>query len=215
MKKQNRKFTQRAASNTPPSPPRSGRGIEGEVSSPVSHHRSTTPPLQRSTPPRWERIGRIHDLLEDGAYPNATTLGRQLKLTIKTIHRDVAYMREHLGLPIAFDPARNGYHYQRAVASRPTQPISEVELFGLLVAYRTLAKYTGTRMEASLRDTFQKFMPQLESAAVIVVEDIREALTLVANTPEHAPRETLDKLWHALQGDDRASSPGTHNSLTA
>jgi len=183
--------------------------------SPLPAPRAAHHSAPRCIMPRWERIGRIHDQLEAGTYPNCNTLANDLHLVPKTIQRDLSYMRETLGLPIEFDFLRNGFHYHRAVGCRPTQPISEMELFGLLIAYRTLSKYTGTRMEPFLRDTFQKFLPQLEAAAGIVVEDIREALTLVASAPEHAPRETLDQLWHALQGDDLASHRANHNSLTA
>jgi proteasome accessory factor B len=165
--------------------------------------------------PRWERIGRIHDLLEEGAYPNATSLARQLNLTIKTIHRDVAYMREHLGLPVAFDPVRLGYYYNQAVACRPTQPLTDPELFGLLVAYRAVAYYTGTEMEASLRSTMRKLTPQMESGEFIVIDDIRAAMSHLPRNPDPATMAENLKVWRTLKGDDSASNDNNSKSLAA
>jgi proteasome accessory factor B len=163
--------------------------------------------------PRWERIGRIHDLLEEGAYPNATRLGRQLKLTTKTIHRDVAYMREHLGLPIAFDKQRLGYYYDQAVPCQPTQPMSDAELFGLLVAHRVVAQHTGTEMESSLRATMEKFLPQLDTCACLVVEDMREVMSHLPSKAEPASLALHQKLWRALRGDDHSGNG--NNSFAA
>jgi len=42
----------------------------------------------QSRPP-LERMLRIHQLLQAGGYPNATTLSREIEVNAKTIHRDL------------------------------------------------------------------------------------------------------------------------------
>ena len=194
--------------------------MQNQISS--TNHRVTAELLQRTgarrtkrTMPRWERIGQIHELLEDGAYPNSTTLARHLNLTIKTIHRDIAYMRDHLGLPIDFDSHRLGYYYAKTVACKPTQPVSELELFGLLIASRTIAQYTGTEMEASLRATFQKLMPQLDSGDVIVIDDLREVMAEAAHPPELSAQAAYKQLCRALEAQPKAKPAGTAKSIAA
>src|SRR3984885_11167157 len=72
-----------------------------------------------------ERMLRIHQSLQSGKFPNATTLARELEVSTKSIHRDIEFMRDRLNLPIEFDSARIGYHYIGEVSSFPTMQITE------------------------------------------------------------------------------------------
>src|SRR5271154_4626599 len=83
--------------------------------------------------PPLERMLRIHQLLQSGCFPNATTLAREIEVATKTIHRDIEFMRDRLNLPIEFDPAKNGYHYTGEVSAFPTMQITEGEIFALVV----------------------------------------------------------------------------------
>ena len=87
----------------------------------------------RSRPP-LERMLKIHQELQSGDYPNATTLASALEVSEKSIHRDLEFMRDRLQLPIEYDGSRFGYHYTQEVNTFPTMQISEGELFALLVA---------------------------------------------------------------------------------
>ena len=69
---------------------------------------------------RLERMLRIHQALQSGSYPNATTLARQLEVSTKSIHRDLEFMRDRLELPIEYDGSRFGYFYTEPV--RPFPP---------------------------------------------------------------------------------------------
>lgn len=46
---------------------------------------------------------------------NATQLAQKLEVSTKTIHRDLEFMRDRIGLPIEYDYAKNGYKFTRSV----------------------------------------------------------------------------------------------------
>ena len=79
---------------------------------------SKTPDSLHSRPP-LERMLRIHQALQAGKFPNATTLAREIEVATKTIHRDIEFMRDRLNLPIEFDASRNGYFYTGEVSAFP------------------------------------------------------------------------------------------------
>ena len=81
---------------------------------------------------------RIHQALQSSRHPNATSLAAELEVSAKSIHRDLEFMRDRLELPLAYNRARNGYHYTEEVSSFPTLQITEGELFALLVAEKAL-----------------------------------------------------------------------------
>ena len=116
--------------------------------------------LPQSRPP-LERMLKIHGSLQSGAFPNATSLANDLEVSTKSIHRDLEFMRDRLGLPIEFVSARNGYRYTAEVTSFPTMQITEGELFALLVAEKSLQQYRGTHFEKPLVSAFKKMAAAL------------------------------------------------------
>ena len=70
-----------------------------------------------------------------------------MRSAAKTVHRDMEFMRDRLGLPIEYDAARPGYYYTQEVSGFPSLQITEGELFALLVAEKALQQYRGTNFE--------------------------------------------------------------------
>src|SRR6266853_2980118 len=114
------------------------------------------PPTKLHSRPPLERMRRIHQAIQSGHFPNASTLARELEVSTKSIHRDLEFMRERLQFPLEYDGARFGYFYTQEVGSFPTLQITEGELFALLVAEKALQQYRGTSFEAPLVSAFKK-----------------------------------------------------------
>src|SRR5688572_14993729 len=102
------------------------------------------------TRPPLERMMRIHQEIAKGTYPNASTLGRQLEVSTKSIQRDLEFMRDRLNLPLEYDRSRFGFYYTEPVSSFPTLQITEGELVALLIAEKALEQYRGTNFEKPL-----------------------------------------------------------------
>jgi proteasome accessory factor B len=115
---------------------------------------------------------RIHDDLKAGRLPNATILSKRLETSTKTINRDIAYMRDQLGLPIEWDAQSNGYRYTGHVDSFPLLQVSEGELFALLVARKALEPYRGTPYEAPLESAMAKISSGLRDKVFISLDRI-------------------------------------------
>lgn len=111
--------------------------------------------------PPLERMLRIHQAIQSGKRPNASTLARDLEVSTKSIHRDLEFMRDRLELPLEYNHAQNGYCYTEPVSSFPTLQITEGELFALLVAEKALQQYRGTNFEKPLVSAFKKMAVSL------------------------------------------------------
>ncbi len=59
--------------------------------------------------PAIERMQRIHRLIENKEYPNCSTMARDFEMSVRTLKRDIDFMKTRLDLPIEFDVERNGY----------------------------------------------------------------------------------------------------------
>jgi len=111
------------------------------------------------------RIYAIHEELARDRHPNCQSLSRALEVSAKTVMRDIDFMRDEFRLPIAFDTARNGYHYTEPVTSFPPAVIRQEELMALFVARKMMEPLKGTALEQVLRDGFQR-LSLLSGAAV-------------------------------------------------
>ncbi|HBI16173.1 MAG TPA: hypothetical protein DDY20_11770 [Desulfobulbaceae bacterium] len=58
-----------------------------------------------------ERIYYLHARIQDGRYPNSGDLIGEFEVSAATAHRDIAYLRDRLLAPLAFDQKKNGYYY--------------------------------------------------------------------------------------------------------
>jgi proteasome accessory factor B len=114
---------------------------------------------------------KIHQAIHAGRYPNATKLAREMEVSTKSIHRDLEFMRDRLGLPLEYDGRRYGYFYTQEVTSFPTLQITEGELFALLVAEKALQQYRGTTFEKPLLSAFKRMAASLPETVSLHLAD--------------------------------------------
>ncbi len=134
-----------------------------------SHLPTTRPPL--------ERMLRIHQLIQSGAFPKAPELAAELEVSTKSIHRDLEFMRDRLQLPLEFDRARFGYHYTEEVNAFPTVQITQGELFALVVAEKALQQYRGTSFEKPLLSAIQKMEQSLPDTISLDLADVERTIS--------------------------------------
>jgi predicted DNA-binding transcriptional regulator YafY len=132
--------------------------------------------MPQSRPP-LERMLRIHQAIQSGKYPNASTLARELEVSTKSIHRDVEFMRDRLELPIEYDGGRFGYYYTEDVGAFPTVQITEGELFALIVAEKALQQYRGTSFEKPLLSAIRKMEQSLPETVSFSLSDIEQTIS--------------------------------------
>ncbi len=153
--------------------------------------------LPHSRPP-LERMLRIHQWLQSGKFPNASTLARAVEVSTKTIHRDIEFMRDRLDLPIEFDPARNGYHYTGEVRSFPTMQITEGEIFALVVAEKALQQYRGTSFEKPLLSAIKKMEQALPDTISLNLADVEQTISFRTRAEPILNLEIFDTLAKAV-----------------
>ena len=149
--------------------------------------------------PPWERMMRFHNLVQNQEYPNCTTLAREFEVSVRTIKRDLDFMKYRMDLPLKFDGQRNGYHYTRPVEQFPQLPISEAEVFALLVAHKAIAQYHGTPFERPLAMAFRKLTGQLDRSVQFSLGNLDEVLSFRPFAPEDADLETFQIITRGLK----------------
>ncbi len=127
--------------------------------------------------PPLERMLRIHQAIQSGRFPNATSLAQDLEVSTKSIHRDLEFMRDRLELPLEYDGHRFGYLYTQEVSAFPTVQITEGELFALIVAEKALQQYRGTNFEKPLLSAIRKMEQSLPDTISLNLADIEQTIS--------------------------------------
>jgi predicted DNA-binding transcriptional regulator YafY len=96
-----------------------------------------------------ERVYYFHGELSRNRYPNARTLMAEFEISLATARRDIAYLRDRLLAPVAFDARRNGFYYTDDGFRLPFENNSRI--YFLLGMLSRLAEETGLSGLAEIR----------------------------------------------------------------
>jgi proteasome accessory factor B len=154
---------------------------------------------QAHSRPPWERMMRFHNLIKEQAYPNCNQVAREFEVSWRTIMRDVDFMKCRLKLPIEFDSRRNGYYYAKPVNQFPHMPLTEAEVFAMLVAHKAIAQYRGTPFEHPLALAFKRLTGHLDASTKYSLGNLDAALSFRPFAPEDTDLETFEVLTRALK----------------
>lgn len=93
-----------------------------------------------------ERILYIDRLLRQERYPSRKDIASQFEVSIKTVERDIEYMRSRLGAPVLYSAGRRGYFYSEKGFYLPSLYMKEGEAFALFLAQKLGSACRGTPM---------------------------------------------------------------------
>jgi proteasome accessory factor B len=141
---------------------------------------------------------RIHQALKSNSFPNAQKLAREIEVASKTIHRDIEFMRDRLGLPVEYDASHNGYFYDGEVSSFPTMQITEGELFALVVAEKALQQYRGTSFEKPLLSAIRKMEQALPDTISLNLAEVEQTISFRTRAEPLLNLEVFDRLSRAV-----------------
>jgi proteasome accessory factor B len=141
-----------------------------------------------------ERMHRIHLLLQSQEYPNCPALAREFEVAMRTVRRDLDFMRCRMNLPIEFDTVRNGYYYAQPVTELPHLPMSEAEVFALFVASKAIEQYRGTPFQRLLETAFHRLTGQLDESVKFSLGSLDAAISFRPFAPGDADVRAFEVL---------------------
>jgi predicted DNA-binding transcriptional regulator YafY len=145
--------------------------------------------MRLSSRPPLARLATIDQALRSGAWPNASTLARELEVSPRTVQRDLIFLRDRLRAPVEFDATRNGYRYTEPDYRLPFFRLSEGELVALFLAERVLRQVRGTPYEQDLQRAFARLTELLPDAVSVNLAALAEGLSV---TPTAVTTQDVD-----------------------
>jgi proteasome accessory factor B len=148
--------------------------------------------------PPIRRFATIDAAIRSGKFPNAPKLAREMEVSLRTVMRDLEFMRDQLGAPMEYHPVKRGFYYTNPNFSLPSVKITEGELLALFLADKVLAQYEGTPFEKQLRSAFDKLTRNLPDEVSLNPRDLDRAYSFSAPPAERFEVETFRRLSEAV-----------------
>lgn len=133
----------------------------------------------------YTRLRLIIAELQRGHYPNKTKLAHLIGRTPRTVHRDLAALRDDWGAPIKFNRERKGFYLADPKWQLPELRLTEGELISFFVAERVLRRLSDTTEVQLARTALAKLAAHLPEEVVVDVEALEAAI-------DFAPEPALD-----------------------
>lgn len=94
------------------------------------------------SPRQFERLLRLDQLIRSGQARTTAQLAESLEVSLRTVSTDLDFLRDRYEAPIGHERKR-GYYYRDDGWRLPTVPLTQGELFALMLGSRMLAGAAG------------------------------------------------------------------------
>jgi predicted DNA-binding transcriptional regulator YafY len=150
--------------------------------------------------PQYRRLLFIDREIRRGRYPNCRSLAAEWEVSSKTIQRDIDYLRDELGAPLAYDPLRHGFLYTEPAYRLPSIDITERDLFAVCIAEQTLRAFRSTPLHDRLQGVFERIGAALPDRVSVRPSWLDERITVMPEPSTRIAPEVWDRLADALRG---------------
>ncbi len=111
--------------------------------------------------PQHARLLFIDRKIQEGGFPNCSSLAAEWEVSSKTIQRDFDYLRYQLEAPLTYSATERGYYYTEPRYHLPAMDVKESDLFAIYLAEKLLQQYEGTPVYHNLCQVFRKIEDSL------------------------------------------------------
>lgn len=152
---------------------------------------------------RQERFAKLQNALESGRIVGARELMALLEVSRATFRRDLDYLRDRLGVPIAWDAEAGGYRLDESTDAAGFQKVpglwlSEKEIYGLLTVIQVLSDLEpGSTFRYEIRPARERLEKLLEHQRFSAAE-IRRRIRVLQTGKRVSEGAFFHKVVHAL-----------------
>ncbi len=154
---------------------------------------------------QFRRLLFIDQQLQQGAHPNCRSLADYWEVSAKTIQRDIDYLRDQLGAPIAYDASQHAYYYTEPSFRLPSLNVSESDLFAVCIAEKALRQFENTPLHSKLAAVFERISQSLPARTQINPDWVHERILFFEAPATRIQQEVWETLASAIRSNRRVS----------
>jgi len=151
------------------------------------------------------RLLKIDEMIREHRHPTVASLAKEFEVSIRTVERDIEFLRDRYQAPIKYDSAKHGYTYTQDTFFLRSLFLTSEEFFAVAVFEKALKQYRGTPIEEKLKVVFAKLAELLPSDAVSIdTMWINDSLTFITEPSPELSFEIFQIVFEGVK---------THNAI--
>lgn len=140
----------------------------------------------------------IFSMIRDGDWPNCSDFMKRFESSRRTVLRDIDYLRDRMGVPVAFDRKRNGYHLTREFTDMPSLEMQESDLVMLFLSQQVLREMADHGLAEEISTAFGRISRLLGNRVAATWDEIGSLVSYRSTGVGKAEAAIFKKLSTAL-----------------
>lgn len=137
---------------------------------------------------------KIREGMQTGILANCTSMAAEYEVSIKSILRDVDYLRSQRDAPITYDAVRRGYYYSEENYALPAISLNESDLFAICLAEKALRQHEDTPIYRKLQKVFRKIEESLPEKVSLQPAWVENRMSVISERQTRLATE----VWEAV-----------------
>ena len=146
----------------------------------------------------YDRLRVIHQQIANQTFPSAGQLAAHFEVSVRTIRRYIAFMRERFNAPIKFDTKKKGFGYTHPNWEMPLIALTEGELLAFFIATIALQGTGAAYENERLRRAVAKIASSLPESVSVSLGYLFENTSFQPPPQVLVSGTTLDILHRAI-----------------
>lgn len=150
------------------------------------------------TKPLLKRLIFLDKEISSGTYPNKNSISKKYQISLKTVQRDIDFLKTQYDAPIEYDFTRKGFYYYREFSLCPLK-LSEGDFFMLAVTEKVLEQYKDSPIRERVMIFFEKIKILFNDEISIYSDELDTIMSFDIGPLRNVKKEYFDKLEKAIR----------------
>ena len=148
---------------------------------------------------KTHRIIQIEKSIRNGEYPSIQKMAEYHGVSIRTIKRDIEFLRDRYNAPVEYDKNRNGYYYTDPTFMIQNVLLTEGDLFTVSTIMPLMEQYKNTPLENSFKNIMEKVSEMLPNQVNVNTSFLNEDISFISDPLPKIESEVFETIFKSIK----------------
>jgi len=144
------------------------------------------------------RLIYLDNAISRGHYPSKKELAKEYQVSMKTIQRDIDYMRDFLNAPVDFNRKRGGYYYTDPKFKLSPLTLNENDFFAMAVTDRIMEQYSATPYAEYFSSFYNKLSLLFDDKITLKSNVLKDVLSFEFGSVRNINKKIFSEIGKAI-----------------
>jgi proteasome accessory factor B len=148
---------------------------------------------------KTHRIFLIEHSIRNGEYPSIQKMAEYHGVSIRTIKRDIEFLRDRYNAPVEYDKNRNGYYYTDPTFMIQNVLLTEGDLFTVSTIMPLMEQYKNTPLENSFKNIMEKISEMLPNQVNVNTSFLNSDVSFISDPLPKIDNMVFERIFESIK----------------